>query len=226
MLADALSGQPTVAATRTSNLHAAGVRAAGAALERGAHLSAVRRDSTRDAEGTQARYPSAQAMLRDLEAVVPASQPIAHQPTGIATHGQTPFIHPPLQPTMTTPPAMAATQHTLPSQARTSPLVWIFGALGALAIVGIIVVAVVAIAIRPTASQPAAAEEPDGRGLAALTEQQARERIEKAGYKIVDYQHPISAGYVGMIFTVTKLPHAGSITISTMTEATAKYSVE
>jgi hypothetical protein len=183
----------------------------------------IQRATQKDA---RARTPTARDMLRDLEGVSPASHGIAYQPTGAVTQLDAPIALTPMFPAPGTPAAFATAPHTLPSRSGQSPLLWLFGALGALAILGVIVVAVVAIATRPSV-RPESGSVVDPRGLAALTEALARQRIEGAGYKVIDVQRPQSPGFSGTIFTVTKLPHAGSVTISDYdSEATAKYSAE
>jgi serine/threonine protein kinase len=160
------------------------------------------------------RYDSAQEMLRDIDALALSSRDLAYQPTGIATLSQ-PL--PPQPSMMSTPPAVAATASHPPPVARTSPLLWVFGAIALLGILGTTAVAIVAITMqrdRGASEESGFAKSVKAKNLSSLSEERARERTEKAGYRILDVQRHDSPGYSAIMITATKLPHSGSITIA------------
>jgi hypothetical protein len=221
-LADALTGQQTVRGSSYLEIcmqQAANTPVPLSQSVLGSPLAGVIQRATQ--KDTRARYATARDMLRDLEAVYPASQALGHPPTTQVGAPHTPMLQ-----TAATPAALSKTPRTLPSPSGQSGLLWLFGALGGLAILGVVAIAVVAIATRP-APKPESAGVVDSRWLSQLTEARARQQIEKAGFKVIDVQRPQSAGYSGTIFTITKLPTAGSVTISDYdSEATAKYASE
>jgi serine/threonine protein kinase len=213
MLADALSGYQTVRGNSYLEICMQQAASDPVPLSQrvlGSPLAGVIQRATQ--KENRARYASAQEMLRDLEAFS-SSPPLAYQPTALTP-----------APLPRTPSALSATLREQPRPASHGPILWLFGGLAALAILGLVAIAVVAVATRPSVKADPAAATSDARGLSALGEAQVRKRIEKAGWDVTHVDRP----QPGMLFfTVTKPPHGGSVQITDhASESTAKYTAE